>query len=353
VDTVTVATPESYPVHVGRGLLPRLGEWARPLGPGRAGLLCDDGVPFSLYDRCARSLEAEGFFLARVTVRAGEASKRLSQAERVLGDLVAAGLERNSPIFVVGGGMMTDLGGFCAAVLHRGVPLVLVPTTLLAQLDAAVGGKCGVNLDAGKNLIGSFHQPRLVVADLDALATLPLRHVRNGLGEAMKCGLVADATLLDRIELTAPALLAGDPEALHAIVLGAIRAKAGIVARDEREQGDRIKLNFGHTVGHALEASQSDLLHGEAVALGMVAALRIGVRLKKTPADLEARAIGVLTSLGLPTDLDRYVTDQSLAPAAFDKKRLSGKIRFVCLRAPAQTEVLTLTPQDLLRNLRP
>ena len=352
MDTITVALGDrAYPVHVGRGLLSRVGEWAGP--PGRAALLCDDGVPFSLVDRAGRSLEQAGLSLARVTVRAGEDSKCLRVAERILDELVDSGLERGSTLFVVGGGMATDLGGFCAAVLFRGVPLVLVPTTLLAQLDAAVGGKTGVDLGAGKNLAGAFWQPRVVICDLDALATLPARELRSGLAEAVKCGLVGDPALLDRLEADPGAAQAGAPAVLEEIIVRAVRVKADLVARDEREAGDRVRLNLGHTVGHALEAASAfDLRHGEAVSLGMVAAMRIGVRLGITPPELEARVARLLSALGLPVDLEPYLAGSWLSPAAFDKKRRSGSLRFVCVSAPGQTRVVDMHPRDLPRNLR-
>ena len=353
MDTVKVELGDrGYPVHVGRGLLARLSEWTSALSPARAALLYDDGVPFSLLDRAARALEAAGFSLARVTVRAGEASKCLEKAEQVLDELVDAGLDRSSPLFVMGGGMVCDLGGFCAAVLYRGVPLVLLPTTLLAQLDAAIGGKTAVNLLAGKNLVGAFWQPRLVVADIDALATLPSAELCAGLAEAVKCGLVGDPGLLDRLEAQAEQVVAGDLALLHDIVLRAVRVKAAIVARDERETGDeRIWLNLGHTVGHALEAS-GDLRHGQAVALGLVAAVRVGRRLGVTPADLEGRIVRLLSALGLPTNLDEKVAAGGLEAMSIDKKRLGAAIRFVCIRAPGQPMVVPLSPAEVLENLR-
>jgi len=355
VVSITVALGErSYPVRVGRGLLARLGEWTEPLRGHRAGFLCDDGVPFSLVDRAARALEGAGLSLARVNVRAGESQKCLAECEDILDRLIAGGLERGSPLFVIGGGMATDLGGFCAAVLFRGVPLVLLPTTLLAQCDAAVGGKVGVNLRAGKNLAGAFWQPSLVVSDIDTLATLPQRELRNGLAEVVKSALVGDAGLLDLIEARAGDAAAGEPGLLEELVARAVRVKAAVVASDEREtSGARIILNFGHTVGHALEATSGfDLRHGEAVTLGMIAALRVGARLGLTPPVLEGRVRKVLSDLGLPTDLDEY-GESCLGPAKVDKKRSSGRLQFVCLRAAGEPTVVTLTTEELSRNLRP
>ena len=354
MDTITVALHDrSYPVHVGRALLGPVGEWTSGLLPGRAALITDDGVPFSLIDRAAQGLRAHGFSLARVTVPAGERSKCLAQAEEVLGELVDGGLCPTSPLFVLGGGMVTDLGGFCAAVLYRGVPLVLLPTTLLGQLDAAVGGKVGVNLATGKNLVGAFWQPRLVVADLDALSLLPVRELRSGLAEAVKCALIGDATLLEHIEARADQAIAGDPGVLSDIIVRAVRVKAAIVARDERETGgERIWLNFGHTVGHALETSSGDLRHGEAVALGMVAALRLGGRLGVTPEPLQERLFRLLSTLGLPVDLDGRLQSAGLLAMAVDKKRRGAKLQFVCVREPGQPVVLSLDPSEVLVNLR-
>jgi 3-dehydroquinate synthase len=349
---VDVALGErAYAVRIGRNLLVRAAEWSGP--PLRAGVLRDDGVPFSWVDRVERGLQGAGFSLAKVTVRAGEASKCLSEAERILDALAAAGLERSSPLFVVGGGMAGDLGGFCASVLFRGVPLVLIPTTLLAQLDAAVGGKNGVNLARAKNLVGTFWQPRVVLCDLDALSTLPLRELRNGLAEAVKCALLGDPELLALLEADPGAAQAGAPDLLASVVERAVRVKAAIVARDERETGQRRLLNFGHTVGHALEsASAFDLRHGEAVSLGMVAALRVGVGLGATPPDLASRAVRLLEALGLPVDLDPYVAGPWFSPVALDKKRNQGLVRFVVLSAPGRADVVEMTPADLAANLR-
>jgi 3-dehydroquinate synthase len=238
-----------------------------------------------------------------------------------------AGLERGRPVFALGGGVVGDLAGFAAATWLRGVPLVMVPTSLLAQVDSSVGGKVGVDLPRGKNLVGAFHQPRLVVIDPDVLQTLPARHVRAGLAEAAKVGWALDrklALLLERSGL----------ERLEDVIVRAVRAKARVVAADERDQGARQLLNYGHTAGHALEAigGYRRWIHGEAVALGMAIAARLAVRRRLLSADDEARQLALLARLGFPPAARalRGVSARKLFQAMqLDKKRSGGSLRFV------------------------
>jgi 3-dehydroquinate synthase len=280
-------------------------------------------------------------------LRGGEACKTLAEIERTTQWLAEQGYDRKGAVVGIGGGAATDHAGFAAAVYLRGVKFALVPTTLLAMVDASVGGKTAVDLPAGKNLVGAFHQPSAVVADLGFLDTLPAREVRAGLAEVAKCGFIADPPLLDILE-TAPA--AGPlPLATLAEVVGrSVRVKAEVVAEDETEGGRRAILNFGHTVGHALEAASNyGLLHGEAVALGMLAALSLGeARGVGTPA-LTARARALLARLGLPTDLEARLSADVLARVTVDKKRRGSTIRFVFCSAAGETKLVDVSPAEI------
>jgi 3-dehydroquinate synthase len=253
------------------------------------------------------------------------------------------------PIVGVGGGATTDHAGFAAAVYLRGVPFASVPTTLLAMVDASVGGKTGVDLGAGKNLVGAFHQPKTVVADISFLETLPARELTAGLAEVVKCGFIADADLLELLE-RAPAEL--PPELIAELVTRSVRVKADVVASDETESGRRAILNFGHTVGHALEAASNyQLLHGEAISLGMVAALTLGLRLGVGPAALIERARALLSRLGLPVDFERRLDGDALAGMLVDKKRRGDTIRFVCVPKPGETRFVDIRPSDIASHL--
>lgn len=344
-----------YDVCVGRGLLARAGELISPLvAPSRAGLVFDEGVPTAHVLAVEAGLRAAGFDPARASFPAGEAHKTFGTVERLCDALSLAGLDRGSPIVAVGGGVATDLGGFVASVLYRGVPWVAMPTTLLAQVDAAVGGKTGVDLPSGKNLAGAFWQPRLVVCDVETLVTLPSRDLRAGLAEVLKCAVMADASLADRLDALAGRLLAADPEALAEAVRRAVAVKAAVVAADEREaSGARRLLNFGHTVGHALEAGSGYALrHGEAVALGMIAAARVSRRVGACGPEVEAWLCERLARLGLPTDLDGRLGATSLETLVRDKKRAGAIVEFVCVEAPGRVRVAAVPAGEIPEMLR-
>jgi len=282
-------------------------------------------------------------------LRAGEACKTLAEIERTCQWLAESGYDRRGAVVGVGGGAATDHAGFAAAVYLRGVKFALVPTTLLAMVDASVGGKTAVDLPAGKNLVGAFHQPSIVLADLEFLRTLPAREIRAGLAEVVKCGFIADAevlAILERLPATPDAKL--PPDVAADLVARAVRVKAEVVAEDETESGRRAILNFGHTVGHALEAASSyGLLHGEAVGLGMLAALSLGeARGLGTPA-LSARARALLARLGLPVDLAPRLSADVLARVTVDKKRRGGAIRFVFVPAPGETRLVDVSPDEI------
>jgi 3-dehydroquinate synthase len=285
----------------------------------------------------------------RLDLRAGEACKNLTELEKTCEWLAANEYDRRAAVVGVGGGAATDHAGFAAAVYLRGVPFALVPTTLLAMVDASVGGKTGVDLGAGKNLVGAFHQPRAVVADVGFLETLPARERIAGLAEVAKCGFIADAGLLDLLEQSGPDLTVAQHEE---VITRAVRVKADVVASDEHEGGRRAILNFGHTVGHALEsASGYGLLHGEAVALGMVAALDLGVALGVGAPALAARARTLLARLGLPIDYERRFDAQAQAGIAVDKKRRGSTIRFVLVPTPGETRFMDVAPADIASHL--
>ena len=264
----------------------------------------------------------------------GESAKNLDAVARSCQWLAENGYDRGTALVGVGGGAATDHVGFVAAIYLRGVAFALCPTTLLAAVDASVGGKTGVDIPAGKNLVGAFHQPRAVVADLGFLATLPDREMAAGMAEVVKAGLIADAELFARLEASEGGL---GPEALLAAVAAAVRVKIAVVAEDERESGRRAILNFGHTVGHAVEAASGyQLLHGEAVGLGMLAALALGEARGVSERGLAARARALLEKLGLPTDVKARLSADVLERIEVDKKRRSDKVRFVFVPRPGQ-----------------
>jgi 3-dehydroquinate synthase len=278
----------------------------------------------------------------------GESCKTLAAVEESCQWLAAQGYDRGATVIGIGGGAASDHAGFCAAIYLRGVSFAVCPTTLLAMVDASVGGKTGVDLPAGKNLVGAFHQPRAVIADLGFLATLPPRERAAGMAEIVKAALIADADLLETLEREATPL---PDDALERIVAAAVRVKVQVVAQDEREGGRRAILNFGHTLGHALEASSGyDLLHGEAVALGMMAALSLGVSRGRTDAALPARVGALLTRLGLPVDVGPRLSPEVLARLAVDKKRRADRVRFVLVPRPGLAILEEIPLEELQRQ---
>lgn len=328
----------SYTIRVGTGLLRELGRECQRLAMGRrCAVITDSNVAALHLPAALDSLREAGFEPLAVTVPAGEPAKRLSVVGSCYDQLAAARLERHSFIVALGGGVVGDLAGFVAATYLRGIPFVQVPTSLLAQVDSSVGGKVGINLRAGKNLVGAFYQPRLVLADLDTLRTLPEREYRSGLAEVIKYGLIADARLFARLERDLPRVLARDPEILESVVARCCQIKAEVVAEDETESGRRAILNFGHTVGHALEAitGYGRLLHGEAIAIGQVAEARLSAHLLGLPSPCVDRIERLFGAAGLPTRT-RWTPSRwqrLLAAMRLDKKVRDGRIRFVLIPA--------------------
>lgn len=324
----------SYHIRVGHGLLKQLDQACRRLGLGnRCAILTDANVAPLYADAVEKVLAEAGFASQRITLPAGESSKNLKNVAACYDQLAAHRLERRSFIVALGGGVVGDLAGFVAATYLRGIALVQIPTTLLAQVDSSVGGKVGVNLKAGKNLVGAFHQPRLVLCDLDTLKTLPLRELRAGLAEVIKYGIIYDRALFARLEKQMPRLLKLDSELLGAVIARCCAIKADVVSQDETESGLRAILNFGHTIGHAIEAitAYGQYLHGEAISIGQVAAAEMSVRLAGLPAADAQRIRALLVQAGLPVKypLTEKRWTQLLNAMRLDKKVSGGEIKFV------------------------
>jgi 3-dehydroquinate synthase len=290
-----------------------------------------------------------------ILIEDGERFKNLGTVSRVLDALVKANADRATVVIAIGGGVIGDVVGFAAGIYLRGIPVVHVPTTLLAQVDSAIGGKTGVNHPQGKNLIGAFHAPRLVVADPTVLETLPRREFRAGLYEVIKYGVISEPSLLDRIHDTLPAIFARDSGALTPLVAASCRIKAAVVSADERESGQRRILNFGHTVGHALEAATKyrRFRHGEAVGYGMLAALALGVARGVTPKPLFDEVDALINHLGpLPSVAD-ISAREVLAAIGHDKKVVAGTLHFIAATARGQTAELTdVTEKELKAALK-
>ncbi|HVG45267.1 MAG TPA: 3-dehydroquinate synthase [Longimicrobium sp.] len=344
---IAVTLPErpsrGYEILVGSGLFTSIATILSRFCPAhRYAVITDDRVAELYAVRLSRMLHSAGYRTDVFAFQNGEARKTRETWGLVSDAMLEAGIGRDAAVIAFGGGVPGDLGGFVAATYMRGLPLVQVPTTLLAMIDSSVGGKTGVDTAAGKNLLGCFHQPQVVLADADLLQTLPDAHVRAGLAEAVKHGAIADPEYLDWIESSAGALLAGDPEALTRLIGRSVEIKAEVVTRDELEAGPRKMLNFGHTVGHAVEAlSDYAMLHGEAVAIGMVEEARIGERIGVTAAGTSARLRRVLSRLGLPTSLPLEMgIDEVVAWTRADKKAREGRVEYALIEsigAPAMS----------------
>jgi 3-dehydroquinate synthase len=331
----------AYDIVIGRNLLASLGPRMKALRPGaRAAIVTDETVAGHHLAAAEASLRDAGIESVRVTVPAGEGSKKMALFEQVCEALIADRIERDDLVVALGGGVIGDLAGFAAASVRRGLDFIQVPTTLLAQVDSSVGGKTGINSRHGKNLIGAFHQPKLVIADTALLDTLPAREFRSGYAEMAKYGLLGDAAFFAWLEANWKDVFAGGPAREHAIAVSC-RAKAAIVARDEREHGDRALLNLGHTFGHAFEAAagfSQRLLHGEAVGLGMALAFAFSARRGLLPDTEVDRVVHHLAEVGLPTHAaqvpgERATADQLMDLIAQDKKVKRGTLTFILARS--------------------
>lgn len=350
----------SYPIALGDSLLANAGQWIAASLPGaRCAVVTDQNVAALYLAPLKANLEAKGLFLGDAVVAAGETSKSFPVLTRLCETLLKLGVERGDCVIALGGGVIGDLAGFAASILRRGVRLVQIPTTLLAQVDSSVGGKTGIDTPQGKNLIGTFHQPSLVLVDVSTLSTLPAREFRAGYAEVMKYGLLGDAPFFAWLEQHWPQVFRGEGgERLKAIETS-IRAKAAIVEADEREEtGKRALLNLGHTFGHALEAfaGYSDrLLHGEAIAIGMRLAFTYSVEQELCPAEDAARVVRHLEAVGLPSKIADIPgkapsTGQLLRLMAQDKKVQGGKLALVLARGIGQAFVERDVPLDRLTD---
>ncbi len=331
----------SYEVRVGEGLLADLpAQCGKLLRKQRVPIVTDENVAAAWRPAVQESLESAGFEPRWLVLPAGESAKSWANLERSMDWLLAEEVERGDHVLALGGGVIGDLTGFAAAILKRGCGFIQLPTTLLAQVDSSVGGKTAINTSAGKNLVGAFHQPGLVLADLGALETLPVRELRCGYAEVIKYGILGDRAFFDWCEAEGPRVIAGDRAARQHAVVESVKAKARIVAEDERETtGARALLNLGHTFGHALEAEtgfSDKLLHGEAVALGIVLAARYSARRDTISPDDAARITAAIDAVGLPSEISALGMDANGAKLAahmlHDKKMDAGALPFVLLR---------------------
>jgi 3-dehydroquinate synthase len=363
-DTVTVGLGDrSYDIIVGTGLLPRAGELIAPhLKRPRTFIVTDANVATLHLPALQRALSAAGIESAAHVLPAGEKTKSFGFLEELIGAMLDARLERRDRVIALGGGVIGDLTGFAASILRRGIGFIQVPTTLLSQVDSSVGGKTGINTRQGKNLVGTFHQPSLVLADTAVLDTLPRRELGAGYAEVLKYGLIRDVAFFDWLEAHGAEVMAGDPAARARAIATSCRAKAEVVAADEFETGDRALLNLGHTFGHALEAETgySDrLLHGEGVAIGMVLAFELSARLGLCDRQAPVLVRSHLRRLGLPASpadipgarLDARVL---IGHMAQDKKVKDGKITFVLARGIGQafltSDVDAAAVEDMLND---
>jgi len=348
-----------YDILVGSGLIGRAGAEILPLLRRRqAVIVTDETVARHHLAPLSASLAEAGIAQRAVVLPPGEGTKDLAHFGRLVDDILALGIERGTMLVALGGGVVGDIAGFAAATLLRGIDFVQIPTTLLAQVDSSVGGKTAINTSAGKNLLGAFYQPRLVLADTASLRTLPRREVRAGYGEIVKHGLIRDVEFFQFLEAEGQAVCDLEPSALTRAVMASCRMKAAIVAVDEREEGDRALLNFGHTFGHALEAETGfgdRLLHGEAVALGMVLAFDFAVRLGLASGQDAHRVRRHLGAAGLPTELSAIglsgsAADRLLAHMGKDKKVRDGAMTLILPRRIGEVFVMREAPVGELRS---
>ena len=340
----------SYPILIGAGLLADPAIWRPWIAGRRVAVVTNETVAPLYLQPVTQALAACGIEAAAVVLPDGEQYKNGSTLNTVFDHLMASGCDRRTPIVALGGGVVGDLAGFAAATWQRGVPFIQVPTTLLAQVDSSVGGKTAINHPRGKNMIGAFHQPRLVIADTGTLDTLPVRELAAGLAEVIKYGLIRDTAFLDWLEGALPALLARDRVALAWAIRRSCEHKAEVVARDEREADLRETLNLGHTFGHAIEtaAGYGNWLHGEAVAAGTVLAAEMSARLGWLAESDGARVRRLLGAAGLPLEAPALGVPTYRELMAHDKKARDGHIRLVLLRALGQAVVTGEYPPEVL-----
>lgn len=359
-ETISVGLgTRAYDIHVGAGLLARAGELLKPFAKGVVPVVTDSHVAEIHLQPLLAVLEQAGINARPIVMAPGEGSKSFAGLEKLCGELLDLEVDRKGLIVALGGGVMGDLTGFAAGILKRGVAFAQIPTTLLSQVDSSVGGKTAINAAQGKNLVGLFYQPRIVIADTALLATLPRRELLAGYAEVVKYGALGDADFFNWLEANAAKAMAGDESALVKAVAHSCQMKADIVARDERETGDRALLNLGHTFGHALEAAtgfSSRLNHGEGVAIGMALAFQLSVKLGLCPGQDADRFIRHLKAVGLPAAIadipgSRASADELVAHMAHDKKVSDGKLTFILLRGLGQAFVTRDVPLDAVKTV--
>jgi 3-dehydroquinate synthase len=349
----------SYDVHVGADLIPQAGTLLAPLARGTIPVVTDENVALVHLDRLLVSLDEAGLDARPIVLPPGESTKGFAGLEKLVNALLETGVDRDGLVVALGGGVIGDLTGFAAGILKRGVGFAQIPTTLLAQVDSAVGGKTAINTHQGKNLVGLFHQPKIVIADVGALQTLPRRELLAGYAEVAKYGALGDAAFFAWLEAHAQAALEGDAALLSHAVARSCRMKAEIVAGDEREAGNRALLNLGHTFGHALEAAtgySQRLLHGEGVAIGTVLAFRLSARLGLSSGEDALRVGRHFSALGLPSSIadiagPRPGVEALLGHMMHDKKTKDGRLAFVLVRGLGEAFVTRDVPPDALRDV--
>ena len=325
----------SYEILIGSGLLRQAGNWLKEIGPSDKLAIITNPVVQRLYGNILKEgLLGDGFKVTVLLVADGEEQKSLDVAGRLYAELTSAYTERATPILALGGGVIGDLAGFVAATYLRGVPLVQIPTTLLAQVDSSIGGKVAVNHGQLKNKIGAFYQPRLVISDMATLKTLPAKEFANGMSEVIKSAVIQDSEFFTFIETNLDKIKELDDATMEEVVFRSARIKAEVVTKDELDLGLRNILNFGHTVGHAIETvSDFRVEHGQAIAVGMLAAARIAQRLGLFESGELTRLKGVIAGAGLPTEMPNLDTKRIVQAIKHDKKIVAGKVRFVLPRA--------------------
>jgi len=345
----------SYPIHIGENILSRIGELLQKAGlRGKVAVVTNPTVAQLYLDIVHDGLIASGFEMTAMLVPDGEEHKNLQSLATLYDRLIGERFERQSCVLALGGGVVGDLAGFAAATYLRGIPYVQVPTTLLAQVDSSVGGKTGVNHQGGKNLIGAFYQPRLVLIDVTVLASLPRRELVGGLAEVIKYGIIEDPTLFGFLEKEVGNLLGLERERLIHTILASCAIKARVVEKDERESDYRAVLNFGHTIGHALEAATgyTQFLHGEAVGVGMVKAATLSVQHGLCDQRSFERIRRLIKKAGLPLEIPSGISMQGLIQAMeVDKKSAEGKVKFVMCAGIGKTCFQWLSPGEILAGL--
>jgi len=343
----------SYGVHIEPGAVSRAAAFLpEALKITRALVVSDENVAPLYADKAIASFKAASVPVSSAVIPAGEKEKNLQRVETLYHKMVAAGLDRRSLVAALGGGVVGDIAGFAAATYMRGIAVMQIATTIVAAVDSSIGGKTGVDLPEGKNLVGAFHQPVAVVIDPETLRTLPEQEARAGLAEVIKHGVIRDEGYFSLLEREGRRLVGMDAALAQKVILASVRIKAQVVAADERESGLRAILNFGHTVGHAVEAltGYTKYLHGEAVAIGMAAAAAIAAAMSLCGPEVPERINGLLEAVGLPARPDRIRAADVIAALARDKKAVGGKARFVLPRRIGEVTIVDEAPVEILRK---